>query len=208
MVTRIQSTGLADDYFFATHVPSSHDCVQQSALEWQLAPRPRHWTGCRLVAPGSTFVVFDELKQAMETSPGQTGRNSAGGGRIPLEKAKWEPAKLGVPRAPRGSQGRTEAAGEQGANWNDFAGVLGVGGSAGRDRLTLHGVSVVALSLLPLELFGPSFERHSLVAYGVANHPLRVAADFLRGALASLGGPAPRDVCAAAQLICIPLRLR
>jgi hypothetical protein len=76
------------DYFFATHVLSVHDCVQQSALEWQIAPRARHWAGCRLAAPGSTFVVFDELKQATESNPRAESARQRRGDRMALEKAK------------------------------------------------------------------------------------------------------------------------
>jgi hypothetical protein len=49
---------------------------QQSLFMRQPAPRGWHVVpGCGLVAPGSTFVVFDELKQAIGMSPRTTSAN-------------------------------------------------------------------------------------------------------------------------------------
>jgi hypothetical protein len=83
----------AAGYLFASHRLSTHDCVQQSALEWQITPRSRHWAGCRLVAPGSTFVVLDELKQLTESnpraeSPRAERESRRREDRMPLEEAK------------------------------------------------------------------------------------------------------------------------
>jgi len=41
-----------------------------------------------LVAPGSTFVVFEELKQATESNPRAERTSQRRGDRIPLEEAK------------------------------------------------------------------------------------------------------------------------
>jgi hypothetical protein len=62
--------------------------VQQSALAWQIAPRSRHSTGCGLVAPGWTYVVFDELKHATDTSPTMARTRQRGADGMMLGKSK------------------------------------------------------------------------------------------------------------------------
>jgi hypothetical protein len=66
--------------------------VQQSASEWHLAPKAKHWTGCALVTPGSTFVVFDDaLKHATKNNPSTETVRQRRGARMPVEEARREP---------------------------------------------------------------------------------------------------------------------